>query len=58
MDEIPEIFDLIYYLLLVQGGDIKNPQIRSISIAEKYARATLKLMNVNQIMKNQGLFQL
>lgn len=52
--EIPEIFDLIYYLLLVQG-DLKNPQIRSISIAEKYARATLKLINVNQIMKKSGI---
>jgi hypothetical protein len=41
-------------LLLVQG-DFKNPQIRSISIAEKYARATLKLMNVNQIMKKSGI---
>lgn len=53
-DEIFEIFDLIYYLLLVQGN-LKNPQIRSISIAEKYARATLKLINVNQIMKESGI---
>lgn len=53
-NEIPEIFDLIYYLLLVQG-DLKNPQIRTISIAEKYARATLKLINVNQIMKKSGI---
>jgi hypothetical protein len=53
-DKMPELFDLIYYLLLVQG-DFKNPQIRSISIAEKYARATLKLINVNQIMKKSGI---
>lgn len=53
-DKIPVIFDLIYYLLLVQG-DLKNPQIRSISIAEKYARATLKLINITQIMKKAGI---
>jgi hypothetical protein len=52
--KMPELFDLIYYLLLVQG-DLKNPQIRSISIAEKYARATLKLINVNQVMKKSGI---
>lgn len=53
-NEIPELFDLIYYLSLVQG-DLKNPQIRSISIAEKYARATLKLINIDQIMKEAGI---
>jgi hypothetical protein len=43
--------DLIYYLILVQG-DKSNPQIRTIAIAEKYARATIKLLNVNKLMES------
>ena len=46
--------NLAYYLLLVQG-DLKNPQIRSIAIAEKYARATLNLINLGQLMKELGI---
>lgn len=53
-DIIIALFDLIYYLLLVQG-DLKNPQIRSIAIAEKYARSTLNLINFVQTMKNLGI---
>jgi len=53
-DIIVALFDLIYYLLLVQG-DLKNPQIRSIAIAEKYARSTLNLINFVQTMKNLGI---
>jgi len=48
------IFDIIYYLLLAQGN-LKNPQIRTISIAEKYARSTLKLINLIQTMKSLGI---
>lgn len=46
--------DLVYYLLIVQG-DLKNPQIRSIAIAEKYARATLNLINLGQLMEELGI---
>jgi len=53
-DRIPSLFDLAYYLLLAQG-DLKNPQIRSIAIAEKYARATLNLINFVQMMKELGI---
>ncbi len=53
-EEIPEIMNLIYYFLLVQG-DLKNPQIRPIAIAEKYARDTLHLVDINKIAKNSGL---
>ena len=53
-DKIPELIDLAYYLLLVQG-DLKNPQIRSIAIAEKYARATLKAIDLNTLMKKIGV---
>ena len=51
---VEDFFDLAYYLLLAQG-DLKNPQIRSIAIAEKYARATLKLINLEHIMKELGI---
>lgn len=51
---IIDLMNLIYYLLLVQG-DLKNPQIRSIAIAEKYARASLKLMDLSRMMKQTGI---
>lgn len=53
-DKIVDILDLAYYLLLVQG-DLKNPQIRSIIIAEKYARATIKLIDIDKMMKSAGV---
>lgn len=53
-DYINDIMDLIYYLLLVQG-DLKNPQIRPIAIAESYARETLKIVNFEQTMRMAGL---
>lgn len=53
-DYTAALFDLAYYLLLAQG-DLKNPQIRSIAIAEKYARATLKLINLSRMMKDLGI---
>lgn len=58
LDEFPtiidSILDSIYYLMLVQG-DISNPQIRPIAIAEKFARETIKLINFNKIMKDTHL---
>lgn len=51
---ISNILDLIYYLLLVQG-DSKNPQIRPIAVAEKFARETLKIVNFEQTMRSVGL---
>ncbi len=52
--EIPCIMDLIYYLMLVQG-DWRNPQIRTIIIAEKYARAALRLFNINKLAESAGI---
>lgn len=49
-----DMIDLIYYLLLAQG-DRKNPQVRPIAIAEKYARTTLKLVNIYKLLKESGL---
>jgi hypothetical protein len=51
---IDDFFDLAYYLLLSQG-DLKNPQIRSIAVAEKFARATLRLINFEQMMRDLGI---
>lgn len=53
-DEIKSIMDLIYYLLLVQG-DLRNPQIRPIAIAEKYARSILHLIDINKLARESGL---
>jgi len=51
---IPKIMDLIYYLILVQG-DYRNPQVRQIAIAEKYARETLRLFDLSKLMKESGI---
>jgi len=51
---INELMDLVYYLTLVQG-DLKNPQLRSIAIAEKYARSTKGLINLYGLMKQLGI---
>lgn len=51
---IPKIMDMIYYLMLAQG-DLNNPQARPIAVAEKYARATLSLIDINKIMKEVGI---
>ena len=51
---INNIVDLAYYLLLVQG-DKKNPQIRPIAVAEKFARETLKVIDVNKEIRKAGL---
>jgi hypothetical protein len=53
-DYIDELFDLIYYLMLVQG-DRSNPQIRPIAIAEKYAREMIKTVNIRSLLKNTSL---
>lgn len=51
---IDELMNLIYYLLIVQGN-LSNPQVRPIAIAEKYARETLKLVDIFSIMKEAGV---
>ena len=53
-DEINSIMDLAYYLILVQG-DLKNPQVRPIAIAEKYARDTIHLADFNKLTQDAGL---
>src|SRR5579885_128736 len=53
-DLINKILDMIYYLLLVHG-DRRNPQIRPIAIAEKYARDTLNILDIYTLVKSSGL---
>ncbi len=53
-DLVEDIVNLSFYLLLVQG-DKNNPQLRPIAIAEKYARETLKLIDVNKEIRKTGL---
>lgn len=53
-NQIENIMDLVYYLLIVQG-DLYNPQVRPIAIAEKFARETLKLVDIFSLMKMAGV---
>lgn len=53
-DKIEDVLNTIYYLILVQG-DLKNPQVRPIAIAEKYARETLKLFDIDKLMREAGV---
>ena len=52
-DEINAILNLINYLIICQG-DLKNPQVRPIAIAEKFARSTIHLYNIYDLMKLAG----
>lgn len=45
---INDILDLSFYLLNVQGNN-KNPQIRTIAIAEKYAREVLRYLKDSEL---------
>lgn len=47
-NEIDDVMDLVLYMLYAQGND-KNPQVRTIAISEKYARAILKFVKVSYL---------
>jgi len=49
--ELPDLLDLILYLQLAQG-DPKNPQVRTIAVAEKFARSTLRLFNAPKLIQS------
>lgn len=53
-DYIDDIFNLIFYLVLVEG-DGSNPQMRPIAIAEKYAREIIKTVNTRTIFRHTSL---
>lgn len=47
---IPQVMDLIYYLMLAQGS-FKNPQARPIAVAEAYARKLLQYVDIEKQFK-------
>lgn len=52
--QIDSIADIIYYLLIL-NGDRTNPQVRQVSLAEKYSRELLKFSNTYKLIKKSGL---
>ena len=50
-NEILGLLDLILYLLLAQG-DLKNPQVRTIAVAEKFARSTIRLFDAPKLIQS------
>ena len=53
-DQIDDFLDLIQYLIIV-NGDEKSPQIRTIAIAELFARKVQNLFDLNKIMRSTNL---
>lgn len=53
-DVINNIMNLIYYLMIAQGN-LVNPQIRNIAIAEKYARESINIIDIKKLIRNSGL---
>lgn len=51
---IKSFLDIIYYTILEQG-DLSNPQVRPIAVAEMFARETLNLVNFNRDIKTAQL---
>jgi len=52
-NEINAVFDIIYYELLSQGST--NPQPKIVAVAETYARETLNMINVKNILFEIGV---
>ncbi|MDV0447710.1 hypothetical protein MsAg5_16210 [Methanosarcinaceae archaeon Ag5] len=53
-NEIDSIMNLVYYFLLVHG-DVNNPQVRPVAIAEMYARHTLNVFNIYEMVNSTKL---
>lgn len=53
-DLIETIMDILYYFFITQG-DLKNPQVRPIAIAEMYARESKKMYNINKILRESNI---
>lgn len=51
---IDSIMDLVLYFIIAQGN-LLNPQVRPIAIAELYARETIKLINLQKLLKEAGI---
>lgn len=46
-DSMDDLMNYVYYLILAQG-DPKNPQVRPIAIAERYAREVLNVIDIEK----------
>lgn len=53
-DHIDDILNLIYYLMIAQG-DLNNPQLRPIAIAEKFARESMKIVDIKKLMRGSSM---
>lgn len=51
---IENLMDSLYYFYLSQG-DLKNPQVRPVAIAEIFARETKKMYNINKLLKESKI---
>jgi hypothetical protein len=52
-DLLSSLMNLIAYFYLVQG-DLSNPQVRPVAIAEKYAREGLRILNIPVLLIRLG----
>jgi len=52
-DVMASLMNLIAYLYVVQG-DLANPQVRPVVIAEKYAREGLRILNIPVLLRRLG----
>jgi hypothetical protein len=50
---IPDLMSLIAYFYILQG-DMSNPQVRPIAIAEKYAREGIRILNIPTLLARLG----
>jgi hypothetical protein len=50
---IPDLMSLIAYFYILQG-DMSNPQVRPIAIAEKYAREGIRILNIPALLARLG----
>ncbi len=53
-NRLKDIMSMLYYLLLAQGN-LRNPQLRPIAIAERYARESLKVIDLESVIKKTGI---
>ncbi len=51
---VEDLMHLIYFLIIAQG-EKQNPQPRPIIIAESFSRESIKLFNLNKLMRKIGI---
>ncbi|WP_214084226.1 DNA double-strand break repair nuclease NurA [Methanoculleus sp.] len=48
---IENLMDTLYFFFIAQGN-LKNPQVRPVAIAEMFARESKKMYNINKILRD------